>query len=113
MNWQEILEKFPEANFLQSPNYARMNEILRARTIAEYFDDGGYALMIVRNAKRGRYLEIPCGPLIDWDDKKLVKKVLARIGEIAKKEQCVFVRMRPQILGVSKIHKLMDELGLK
>ena len=28
MNWQEVIKKFPEANFLQSPNYGKMNEIL-------------------------------------------------------------------------------------
>ena len=73
MNWTEVIKKFPEANFLQSPNYARMNELIGAKTITEDFGGDGYALMIVRDAKRGRYLEIPCGPLIDWGQQEASK----------------------------------------
>ena len=76
VNWNEIIERFPEANFLQSPAYAKMNEILGAKTVVSDFGGLGHALMIIRDAKRGRYLEIPCGPLIDWGDKKAIKKAL-------------------------------------
>lgn len=113
MNWTEITKKFPEANFLQSPNYAKMNELIGAKTISEDFGGDGHALMIVRDAKRGRYLEIPCGPLIDWSDRRIAKKSLAKIREIAQKEKCVFVRMRPQIYANAKNLKLLEELGLK
>ena len=61
--WNEIVKKYPEANFLQSPDYGKMNEILGSTVLYVDFGGHGFALMIVRNAKRGRYLEIPCGPL--------------------------------------------------
>ena len=80
MNWQEVIKKFPEANFLQSPAYGKMNELLDAKVIEEDFGEKGRALMIVRNAKRGRYLEIPCGPLLDYKDKKTVKVVFEKIA---------------------------------
>ena len=70
-NWGKIKKEFNEANFLQSPEYGKMNEILGDKVVTENFGGQGWALMIVRDAKRGRYLEIPCGPLIDWGDKKL------------------------------------------
>lgn len=113
MNWKDILEKFPEANFLQSPEYGKMNEILGHKVITEDFGGKGHALMIVRDAKRGRYLEIPCGPLIDWHDKKIVQNAFSKIKEIAQNEKCVFVRMRPQLLNDPKNLKLLSELGLK
>ena len=113
MNWQEVIKKFPEANFLQSPAYGKMNELLDAKVIEEDFGEKGRALMIVRNAKRGRYLEIPCGPLLDYKDKKTVKVVFEKIAEIAKKEKCVFVRVRPQLLNTPENLKLLAELGLK
>ena len=113
MSWSEIVKKYPEANFLQSPEYGKMNEILGSKVIMEKFGDNQYALMIVRDAKRGRYLEIPCGPLIDWNNKTSVKKVFNRICEIAKQEKCVFVRIRPQLLANEKNLKLLTELGLK
>lgn len=111
--WEEIIKKYPEANFLQSPEYAKMNEILGCKTFSEDFDGKAYVLMIVRNAKRGRYMEIPCGPLVDWADNKLVKTVLDKIVETAKKEKCVFVRMRPQLSADSKNLKILEKLGLK
>ena len=111
--WQEILEKFPEANFLQSPSYGEMNEILGEKVIIEEFDSKGWALMIVRAAKRGRYLEIPCGPLIDWKKPKIVQEVFARLAEIARAEKCVFIRVRPQLMATDANLKMMADVGLK
>lgn len=113
MNWEKIMKKYPEANFLQSPAYGKMNEILGYKVISEDFDGKGWALMIVRDAKRGRYLEIPCGPLIDWGDEKIAKKVCEKIGEIAKREKCVFVRIRPQLMANKKNLEILANLGLK
>lgn len=113
MKWKEVVERFPEANMLQSPEYGRMNEILGEKVVVEDFGGQGWALMIVRDAKRGRYLEIPCGPLIDWEDKAVRKRVLARITEVAKAEKCVFVRMRPQLRGSAKNLAILEGLGLK
>lgn len=111
--WREVVERFPEANFLQSPEYGLMNEKLGAKVVTEDFGRKGWALMVVRDAKRGRYLEIPCGPLIDWKDKKLVEQVLAKIGEVARQEKCVFVRMRPQLNATPENLALLAGLGLR
>lgn len=113
MNWAEVVKKYPEANFLQSPEYGEMNKILRCRVISEDFDGKAWALMIVRNAKRGRYLEIPCGPLLDWSDEKLVKSVFEKITEVGKREKCVFVRIRPQLTANAGNLKILAGLGLK
>ncbi len=113
MNWKEVIEKFPEANFLQSPAYGKMSELLGRKVITDDFGGKGLALMTIRDAKRGRYLEIPCGPLIDWKNQKTVKEVMAKIAEIAKKEDCVFVRLRPQLLATPENLKILEDLGLK
>lgn len=110
--WAKIVAKYPEANFLQSPEYGKMNEILGAKVIVDDFDGKAHALMIVRDAKRGRYLEIPCGPLLDWNNAKLVGEVFARIREVAKTERCVFVRIRPQLNASEENLKLLAGLGL-
>ena len=113
MDWDKIVEKYPEANFLQSPAYGKMNELLGAKVIMEDFGNDQCALMIVRDAKRGRYLEIPCGPLLDWKNKTSVKKAFEKIKEIAKREKCIFVRIRPQLLATAENLKLLEELELK
>ena len=38
---------------------------------------------------------------------------MAKIAEIAKKEDCVFVRLRPQLLATSENLKILEDLGLK
>lgn len=113
MSWTETIKAFKEANFLQSPSYGKMNELVGAKVITEEFGKNGRALMVVRNAKRGRYLEIPCGPLIDWTDRKLVDEVIAKVKAVATKEHCVFVRLRPQLLATPENLKLLADLGLK
>ena len=113
MSFNEIVKKYPEANFLQSPEYGKMNELLKDKAIQSDFGGKGHALMIVRNAKRGRYLEIPCGPLTDWNDKKAVKAVFDEIIKTGKSEHCVFVRVRPQLRATENNLKLLADLGLK
>ncbi len=111
--WQKVIEEHPEANFLQSPGYKKMNEFLGNKVIVQDFKGSGYALMVVRNAKRGRYLEIPCGPLLDWRNRELAKDAIDTIRRIAKDEKCVFVRIRPQIKNSSENLAIMNALGLK
>lgn len=110
--WKKIIKKFPEANFLQSPNYGKMSKILGCKVLVEDFGGAGHALMIVRDAKRGRYLEIPCGPLIDWGDQELAKSAVARIRELAQQEGCVFVRMRPQLPAYEENIEILEKLGM-
>ena len=113
MDWRAIIEKYPEANFMQSPEYKKMNELLGAKVIVEDFGKDQYALMVVRDAKRGRYLEIPCGPLINWKNRANTKQVFEKIKAIAKEEKCVFVRIRPQLFCTPQNLKLLADLGLK
>lgn len=111
-DWKKIVKKHPEANFLQSPAYGKVNELLGAKVIYDDFGGKGWALMTVRDAKRGRYLEIPCGPLIDWGNEKLAKEVFAKIAEVARNEKCVFVRVRPQLIACEENLKKLSKLGL-
>ena len=116
MKWDDVIKKFPEANFLQSPMFGKMHELLGEKVITEsYGKDGeeGHALMIVKNARRGRYLEIPCGPLIDWQNKRLVDETLSKIRQVAASEKCVFVRMRPQLLASQQTTGMLEKNGLR
>ena len=111
--WHKVATKYPEANFLQSPGYAEMNRILGNKVIVEDFGDNGWMLAIVRDAKRGRYLEVPCGPLIDWHDEEIVQKTITRLYDLARTEKCVFVRIRPQLTMSTDNLKMLEKNGLK
>ena len=91
--------KHEEGNFLQSAEWGKVAEKVGHKTILEDFGKGDLALLIVKDAKRGRYLEIPGGPLIDWSDKKKVAKVFLKLEEIAREEKCAFIRFRPQLFN--------------
>jgi len=95
--WNKILEQHPEANFLQSPLWAEANRLEGHKLIVRTFGDDAMFLGIVKDARRGRYLEIPGGPLLNWNDQRLVKTVFETVIAEAKKEKCVFVRFRPQL----------------
>lgn len=110
--WPSIQNLHPEANFLQSPEWGRMNALIGHKIIIEATDDA-WCLMIVKNAKRGRYLEIPGGPLLDWQNPEIVQSMFAKIRTIAKREKCVFVRLRPQLRNTPENLQLLASLGLK
>lgn len=113
MTWSQIIKAHPEANFLQSPEWESTNQLLGVKTIVKTFPEHGHALMLVRNAKRGRYLEIPCGPLIDWHTPSLVNSVFQQIISVAKTNHCVFIRLRPQLLNTPKNLKILSKLDGK
>ncbi len=95
--WQNVQRHFPEANFLQSPTWAKTNQLIGHEVIHTTIDPDGWCLTIVKNAKRGRYLEVPGGPLIDWQNSDQVDRAFAVLRETAKRKKCVFVRLRPQL----------------
>ena len=73
----------------------------------------GLSLGIVESAKRGRHLLIPGGPILDWQNKELVNRWLEGIKKIARQENLVFVRIRPQILESPQNRKLLGSYGFR
>lgn len=136
--WQQLQAHFPEANFLQSPAWAKTNELIGHKVLVEYAFDGKYfatglaesvsddgssgelvdfgpwwCLMIVKDAKRGRYLEVPGGPLIDWQNSAAVAAIFARLRAVAKQEGCVFIRLRPQLHRGAEQESLLAAHGAR
>ena len=98
IKWRSRFAKHPEANILQSPEWATVNLIKGDGAMFCPLGQDGFVMAIIRNAKRGRYLEIPAGPIIDWDDVDEVEDAIEKIRDIAEKNNCAFIRIRPQIL---------------
>lgn len=105
--------KHPEGNFLQSDEWGRVAEKVGHKAIRKDLKNGDSVLMLIKDARRGRYLEIPGGPLIDWNDKKLVHDVFEEIKTIARDEKCVFIRFRPQLFATAENKKVVAETGAK
>ena len=105
-------EDFEKINFLQSPLWAEANRLIGHKIVSEKFEDGTSFFGIIKDAKRGRYLEIPGGPILNWKNKPLVEKVFKKIEEIGKENHCVFIRFRPQLLNTEENRTLLKDLRL-
>lgn len=99
----KFLSSHHEVNFLQSIEWGDAHKLLGDEVIRMGIKvDGKLAsvwLGIIKDARRGRYLEIPGGPVLDWSNEALAREVIAQLKLVAKKHKCVFVRFRPQLLA--------------
>lgn len=115
--WEGFLAQHPEANFLQSWYWGEFNEVIKhpAHYVGLY--DGanlvGVMLGVVEPAKRGRYLTVPGGPIIDWHNQQLVSATIQAMRVLAKQTNCAFVRVRPQLLQNDDSVKLFKKLGFR
>ncbi len=115
--WDEFIESHPESNFLQSWDFYEFHLARGKKIVRRLFYDkekivGAYA-GVVETAKRGTYLAIAGGPILDWKNHELVKKVFEDMREQGKNNNCVFVRVRPQLELSDQSLQLMNRLGLK
>ena len=118
--WDEFVSSRPEANFLQSWDFYEFHVARGKRVVRRLVRDGssgesrivGAYAGVVETAKRGRYLAIAGGPLIDWNDTAVVRAVFADIRKQGARCGCVFVRVRPQLPESEESLALMRELGL-
>lgn len=101
--WEAFLEKHEEVNFLQSWYWGEFHKRLGNKIQRSgFYKDGklaGVMLSIVEDARRGRYLTVPGGPIVDWSDREIADAVFAEMKRIAIGKRCVFVRIRPQLIG--------------
>lgn len=99
--WENFISKHYEANFLHSWYWGEFHKNLNHQVERSGFYDGekliGVMLSIVEDAKRGRYLTVPGGPIIDWRNQNLINEFVNQIKKLAQDRNCVFVRVRPQL----------------
>src|SRR5258708_39942860 len=98
--WEQFVLRRPEANFLQSWNWGVFHERLgkkvwRMGIFAGTQQIGG-ALCVREEAKRGTYLTIAGGTLVDWADQGLLIERVYGLAALARKHQFQFILCRPQ-----------------
>lgn len=115
-DWDEFIKSHLEANFLQSWDFYEFHKARGKQIVRRILTRGGKIIAayagVVETAKRGTYLAIAGGPILDWKDKKIVQEVFTDIKEVGKRKKCVFVRVRPQLPLSDESLKLMRILGL-
>lgn len=116
--WDDFIKSHPETNFLQSWDFyefhqARGKQIVRRAVLDDKEKIIGAYAGVVETAKRGTYLAIAGGPILDWDNLDIVRALFNDIDKVGKDEHCAFVRVRPQLPLSDDALSLMSELGLK
>ena len=116
-DWDGFVANQEQANFLQSWDFYEFHKARGKKIVRRLIYEGGKIIGayagVVETAKRGTYLAIAGGPIIDWKNKALVKTIFSDIRKMGEENNCVFVRVRPQLELSEKSLKLMRELGLK
>ena len=116
--WDKFVTSHDDANFLQSWAWGDFHEARGKKVIRRIALDNDENIIAayvgqVETAKRGTYMAIAGGPIMDWGKKSLREAIFADIKAQAEVAKCVFVRIRPQILETEKNRKLFKNLGLK
>jgi len=113
--WENFLTSHPEANFLQSWYWGEFHKNLGSKIYRTgFYNHGslvGVMLSVVEDAKRGRYLTVPAGPIIDWRNHDLVNNFVEQLKRQAQQANCAFVRVRPQLEATDFSKKLFGDLG--
>ncbi|MDZ4228124.1 MAG: peptidoglycan bridge formation glycyltransferase FemA/FemB family protein [Candidatus Levybacteria bacterium] len=114
-DWESFLEKHSEANFLQSWSWGEFHKALNKQIFRTGFFENnklvGVMLSIIEPARRGKYLTVPGGPIIDWRNRNLIKNFSDEIKKIAKENNCAFIRVRPQLKSDEFSKKTFKDLG--
>ncbi len=115
--WDDFIKSHREANFLQSWDFyefhkKRGKRIVRRLALDDKTIIGAYA-GVVETAKRGTYMAIAGGPIMDWSKRMVVNRIFDDIKEQGRRYNCAFVRVRPQLELSKESLDLMQKLGLK
>ncbi|PIU71738.1 hypothetical protein COS80_01665, partial [Candidatus Woesebacteria bacterium CG06_land_8_20_14_3_00_39_27] len=113
--WEKfVLSKNPKS-FLQSWAWGETNENEGAKIFRLGFKRNGKqvgaSLIIKEDAKRGPHFIIPGGPILDWNDKKLVNYFISMLKDLAKRESIWFIRIRPELLDTPENRQVFKKLG--
>jgi lipid II:glycine glycyltransferase (peptidoglycan interpeptide bridge formation enzyme) len=115
--WENFLSEHPEANFLQSWYWGEFQEALKRKIFRiGVFDKNklaGVMFAYVEPAKRGKFLVVPGGPILDWSEEQAFQKAVTELRSIAKQNKCDFVRVRPQLEEGELSKKLFESAGFR
>lgn len=116
-DWDGFVGSHAGVNFLQSWQWGELHQKLGFRVIRRGVYESsqlvGVWQGIVKDAKRGRYLEVPGGPLMDWTNEQLVNRALDEMRVLAREYSCAFVRLRPQVEENAEVLQILQQNNAK
>lgn len=115
-DYSESNKLIPITSFIQSPYWTEIQdycgiEAFNIAAINESEEIIGIAFCSVIRAKRGKYLYIRNGPLLNYDDEKLTIIFINELKKIAKNLGLWFVRISPLVMQNSIYSKSIKKVG--
>lgn len=114
--WEGFLLVQKPGTFLQSWNWGDVNKKIgyKIKRFGFYQENEllGIALCVHQPAKRGPHILIPGGPVINYENSKLVRYVFFELKRYAKDEGVWFVRIRSDIEDKPEIWRLFKNVGM-
>ncbi len=106
--WNALVSSLPGAHILQTWEWGQVKSHFGWQPMQRtWLDDQGRvvaaALILQRSlpiggfADRLRILYVPKGPLCDWSDTSLRRRVLQDLAELARKEGAIFIKIDPDV----------------
>ena len=117
--WENFLLGFQDKTFLQSWNWGEFQKMMGNKIWRiGVFEDNlliSVALVIKIKAKRGHFLLIQHGPVINSQTRKveILKVFLEKVKKIGEKERVIFIRMNPLWERNQENQNILKTLGLR
>ncbi len=120
--WEKFLQNCTEKTFLQSWNWGEFQQSLGYKIwrfgIYENSILISVALVIKHTAKRGSFLLVPHGPVVEntkykIQNSKLLVVLTEKLKELAKTEKVDFIRISPIWERLGESEKLFKDLGFR
>jgi lipid II:glycine glycyltransferase (peptidoglycan interpeptide bridge formation enzyme) len=122
--WEKYLLDHPQANFLHSYNWSEFQQALGKKIFRlGIFEEQtpqpdiqiGALLAVKEEAKRGNYLSLAGGPIIDWQNvtDHQLKGIFHQLQILAKQENCLFIRFRPQAIDTPELRQKLNQFHVK
>lgn len=116
--WQQALSRWPDANFRQSWQWSEFERSMGKTTFPLLIIEGesaqsapvGLCLAVKEPARRGAYLAVAAGPLIDWSSTHIVAALWQHLRSLAVAEHCLFIRFRPQVVVEDFPHAILAQI---
>lgn len=113
--WDSFLSKQRQSLFTQYSAYGEFYKLLGEKMwIVGIYDQGkliGGSLVVSVHAKRGNFLFLPYGPVINFKSEKVFAKLIKFISKLAEQKKYNFVRVSPFLDDTVNYRKLFADNG--
>ena len=118
--WNDLISKLPEPHFLQTWEWSQVKAKYGWEPLPFTWETSAAAMILKRTipirglSARLSALYAPKGPLLDWTNESLRKRVLDDLQSFAKKQGAIFLKVDPDVVlgtGIPGVDDSSEESG--